>query len=212
MEYEAFLTKINGKEKKDESIDSASSTLGAQQYESIIRTARNYGWRLNGLEERPEFPSGIEAAWRCGLQGDSLGLHGDDPIYWAFLMSIRAAGLRHSRSERQAGVPPEAEPTGQSTGATASDHIHWGTSLSGQPTVGSTSTDTQSGTEPIRIISNGDYVSVTFDLATGSVVRSSTRTEEGRVPSVRDEREGSQRGEEDTQQSLRRSLERLARW
>jgi len=211
MEYETFLEKINGKEKKDESIDSTSSAPRTQQYESIIRTARNSGWRLNGLEERPEFPSGIEVAWQCGLQGGSLGLYGDDPNYWAFLLSVRAAGLRHSRSERQAGVPAETEPTGQSTGHSASAVVweHYHGRPSGQPTVGSTSTDTQSGTEPegdayIRT-QQSDYIRL-------AGLRSSARTEEGGVPSVRDEREGSQRGEEDTQQSFRRSLERSSRW
>lgn len=165
MDYETFLAKVNGKEKKDESSYSKTSSLGEQQHESIVRTAREYGWWLDGLEARPEFPSGIELAWERGVHGHQMGLHGYPSDYRGHLSSIHAAGLRHSRSEQQGGVPSEAEPVGQPEGVATSRRarestVEW---VDRESSVRRYYIDTDGdicfGSQPIQ---NGEYYSGTF--------------------------------------------------
>ena len=154
------------------------------------------------------------------------------------LCFVHTAGRRYQRSQQQAGVSPEVEPVGQPTRVAPSTVRWTSWYPDGPRfAVGSTSTDTQSGQEPERTINNGDFVSVSFSPAVGSTstdtqsgqepesdghphayyvgverciagVRSPLNQQEGRVPSVRDEREGSERGEEDPLEPFIRSLER----
>ena len=215
MELETFLAKVN----RDDSTIQKTERSGGSECGRIVRIVREHGYSLYDLEGYSDYPRFIIDAWQRGYAGIPMGVYDERlPAYYQRCLSyIHSTGREHQSREQQAGVSPEVEPVGQSTGTTPRYHIHWSTGPNGNPVaslggrVGSTPTNTRSRPEPERIIYNGDYVSVTFDPATGTVVRSPPSPEEGGVSSVRDEREGSERGEEDTEQSFRRSVERSPR-
>ena len=214
MDYETFLAKVN----KNDSTIHKTERSGGGECERIVRLTRAAGYSLYDLEGYSDYPRFISDAWFRGYAGIPMGVYYERlPTYYQrCLHLIHAEGRRHQQGEQQAGVSPEVEPTGQPTGvayrrSSGPYYIDPDGDLCrgyGRTAVGSTPTNTQSGEEPERTINNGDYVSLTFDPPRGSVVRSTTRTEEVGVSSSRNEREGSGGDDQNPWQSIRRRMER----
>ena len=192
--------KIEGKETPDETTDSTTPEVGSLDVQGILEFARGNGCSLNRMEERPDFPLGVLAAWQRGINSRaSMGLHQFSGEYWNNLYSIYESGLRYSRRQQQDELPEEttadAEPTGPVTDDVLDRFITYTGRLTGTA-VGGATRDTQSGPEPEG--NEFERSMQTLREYYYQNVRSTSRGEEGRVSGLRIERSGSEPEQEDT--------------
>ena len=231
MNFKTFMQKLDGKQ--NETIDSATVATGTLDVQSIMRIARGLGYFLASMEERSDFPNGIQLAFDGGQRGfscDALGLYLQYPSYFRTeLEIIQRAGEWYSQqsngdtpSSVQEGVPvaPEQSYERADWAVTSGDipYVTWTEWAATEhqrferenrdterATVGSATSDTLSGPEP----TGDDH---RFDAAQYRThargLRETLGEQESGVSGVRNERESRERSPEDTRESLRRSMER----
>jgi len=223
--FAQFQRRIDGKDKADgQTISDTASELGALQCQGILAVVRARGYLISGMEERQEFPASVTETWKRGLRGAPLGMYGEYPsAYNNRLLSIWVVAkqiYRDSHSEQQGGFSPDADPLGESDRVApvscARPYIYNGELYSGSipsrrpiPTVGSSSRNTLAREEPSGADHWADDIGWTeYDVQR---IRSALSEQERRVQSLRSEREGSERGEENPIELIRRCMERSTR-
>jgi hypothetical protein len=225
VNFAQFQRKVDGKDKVDgQTISDTTAELGSLQCQGILTVVRARGYSIGGMEERPEFPAGVTEAWQRGLRGAPLGMYGEYPnAYLSQLLAIWIVAKqirRYSHSEQQGGFSPDADPLGESDRVApvscARPYIYNGELYSGSipsrrpiPTVGSSSRNTLAREEPSGADHWADDIGWTeYDVQR---IRSALSEQERRVQSLRSEREGSERGEENPIELIRRCMERSTR-
>jgi len=209
VNFAQFQRKVDGKDKVDgQTISDTTAELGSLQCQGILTVVRARGYSISGMEERSEFPAGVTEAWQRGLRGAPLGMYGEHPpAYNNRLLSIWVVAkqiYRDSHSEQQGGFSPDADQLGESDRAApvsgtrgyfidTDGDLCYGTI----PTVGSTSSNTLTREEPSGCRHNSTHYDDAQRYLTG--IRTTISEQERRVQSLRSEREGSERGEEDTE-------------
>ena len=221
VNFAQFQRKVDGKDKVDgQTISDTTAELGSLQCQGILTVVRARGYSISGMEERSEFPAGVTEAWQRGLRGAPLGMYGEHPpAYNNRLLSIWVVAkqiYRDSHSEQQGGFSPDADQLGESDRAApvsgtrgyfidTDGDLCYGTI----PTVGSPSSNTLTREEPSGADHWADAIGWTeYDVQR---IRSALSEQERRVQSLRSEREGSERGEENPIELIRRCMERSTR-
>lgn len=220
MNFKTFMQKLDGKQ--NETIDSATEASGTLDVQSIMRIARGYGYSLDDMEERSDFPNGINLAFEGGQRGiscDQMGLYCLYPSYPVNeLYMLNTTGRLYAQqsngdtpSSVQEGVSVVPEPPYERSEGYVADRDPYTippnpcAELFSEPTVGSATTNTLSGPEPTY-----DVYSRAADRRRAETrgIREALGRQEGGVSSVCDEWESIERSAENSRESIRRSMER----
>lgn len=205
MDFCMFMRKLDGKEETDEeAFNRTTEEARSFNVSRILRTVRAMGYPLEGMEERPDFPSGVATVWCRGLdQCSTMGVYDFDTMYFLKLLNILECGKRYSRGEQQDAVPEEAVSDGHDYGTTTSDHYRlprvYGYNLCrGIPAVGSETRDTQPREE---LTGNGFRYSVFGDDIGFAGICEASGQQESRVSGLRNARPCGEPEQEDPWES-----------
>ena len=224
MNYVNFMRKLEGKEPHEQTTNSTTSGARPLDLQGIIEFARGLGYPSRSLEARPEVPTDHRADifWagynRWPSFRATMGLYSGNPshFYWAGRHYQQQQGDTHS--QQQDTVPVETpRGNGRSDWVANGDYVDLNLNeiramvrRYERLAMGSPAPSPQPREEP-----EGDGRPV-FNTATGEfgfarTLRSPLDSEESRVQSVCDEREGSERSAEDTWEYGRHCMERSQR-
>jgi hypothetical protein len=223
MNYVNFMRKLEGKEPKHEQTTN-SETSGARSLDmqGIIEFTRGYGYPERDLEARQGFPDHRTDMFRAGYDGLSFGTavglysHTSPAFFWAGRAYYQQQqGDTHS--QQQDTVPVETPAT-----CVRSDWTTYGDNVSlddiraitrrlERLAMGGTSPSSQPRATPEGGISGRACYPAGYWIDE-QPLRSTVSTEGSGVQGVRLERESSERSQEDTRESFRRSLERGEGW
>tara|TARA_R110000850_G_scaffold48017_9_gene119550 strand:- start:341 stop:985 length:645 start_codon:yes stop_codon:yes gene_type:complete len=213
MDFKSFMRKLDG-DSNEKAFDHSAETTGALDVQSVIRIVRGFGYSLWGMEEGSDFPYGVLASFRDGMDGVAMGLYIDCPRnYYTSLRSIYYGGRRYAeqggrnpQSSVQEGLPcPTSNPDGGTVGTstigdsrphTDSDHA-----LDAARTLREMGGETGDTFTREELVSNPFFSSAIPHLSAPGWVCSTFDPEEVGVSSVRNERESGERSSEDTCES-----------
>jgi len=209
MNFNQFMRKVDGREPQHEPTNSTTPEAWTLNVQSILRIARGYGYAFNGLEERPEFPTGIVELFLGQQPGYfEVGLHEYDSFPWEYyqcLHSVLESGHRYSHSQQQEELPVEPresqERYSQGTAPISNDAWSYVSYRDYRYTVGSATRDTQSRSEPNSDELFRTAIETLRRLHHLGLVRPASRREEGGVSGVRNEWTGGEYLSEDTGES-----------
>jgi hypothetical protein len=212
MDFKSFMRKLDG-DNNEKAFDSTAETAGAFDVQSVIRIARSDGYKLLGLETRPEYPIGVLEAFRDGVNGTEMGLYCDNSLSYRYECSLRliyVSGKRYAQQSQrdsqgsvQERLPtppsvPNAGPEGSPTrGGAFRLEIQRARAAvdTANARLGDQTLNTLSREEP-----SGRYggTNIFPPVYPTRGIRTASSAEESRVPSVRDEWTYTERSSEDT--------------
>ena len=226
MNFVNFMRKIEGIEQND---TTNSTTTGPRSLnlQGIIEFVSGLGYSNCNLEARPYVPDHRADMFWAGYDGVNLSTamgmyrNTNTAFYWSGRAYQQQQGDTHSEQQDTVPVESPAEYAGSDRIASryntatprrsAGLYYEWGTSDTGRPTMGGATPSAQPREEPTRGQSIADeWLGIQREI--NRSLREALDREEGGVPSVRDEREGSERSPENSIESYMRSLERGTGW
>ena len=231
MNYVNFMRKLEGKEPQHErTANHTTSGLRPLDLQGIVEFTREFGCPNDALEVRQEVPdhradffwAGYDRlTWSAALGLYSYNTHGR---YFFFAAGRKYQQQQGDTHRQQQDTVPSESPAehGESDGVASScdtatprrsagPHYEWGVSYGGRPTVGGATPSAQPREELTSLESiAAEYTALSREY--DRLLRQTISPEAGGVPSVRDEREGSERSPEDTVESHLRGLERGTGW
>ena len=215
MNFNSFMRKINGEE--NETSVSSETRSGPEHLSRIVEHLRESGHTYFGMETRPEYQDEIVTLFNYGRMSvrgrtslfPEVGLYG-----YSARRAIYTAGrhfeqgIRYSSGEQQEGLPttsPEPIRSGHAWASTSGNAWLYERDAilrEYSNTVGRTSPQTQSRTEPSGAASEryADLYATIQRYQLDGTLRSSSDTEEEGVPRLRNERSSSGGGGEDPRQ------------
>lgn len=216
MNFKTFMQKLD---RKDDGKTNSCSEKGAGGFDvsSIMRIARGFGYRLEGMEQLSVFPDGVCEAFQRGFNNSSMGMlveYPNDGLAYIYCTGLHYAKQIHRNT--QGSVQEELSSSLESDydePEWAATNTYYGINaiprVDGTLTVGCTARNTLTG----EGLTGSDQSRASLEyFADQRRLRQTIGSEEGGISGVRDERESGERSEEDTRELYASGVERLTRW